>query len=96
MASNLTQAITAYQQRGVFVAGLDADGDTPLPALALADRPLLLVAGSEGAGLSRIVRERCDVVVSIPITAATESLNAGIATSVALYQVATLRASAER
>ena len=93
MASNLTQTITAYQERGVFVAGLDGDGDTPLPGLALADRPLLLVAGSEGAGLSRIVRERCDVVVSIPITADTESLNAGIATSVALYQVSTLRAA---
>jgi 23S rRNA (guanosine2251-2'-O)-methyltransferase len=95
MASNLTQAITAYQQRGVFVVGLDGDGDTSLPALTLADRPLLIVAGSEGAGLSRIVREKCDVVVSIPISADTESLNAGIATSVALYQVATTRAAAE-
>jgi 23S rRNA (guanosine2251-2'-O)-methyltransferase len=95
MASNLTQAITAYKQRGVFVVGLDADGDTALPALELADRPLLIVAGSEGAGLSRIVRERCDVVVSIPMAAGTESLNAGIATSVALYQVATTRAGAE-
>jgi 23S rRNA (guanosine2251-2'-O)-methyltransferase len=95
MASNLTQAITSYKERGVFVAGLDGDGDTALPDLALADRPLLLVAGSEGAGLSRIVRERCDVVVSIPITADTESLNAGIATSVALYQVSTVRAAAK-
>jgi 23S rRNA (guanosine2251-2'-O)-methyltransferase len=95
MASNLTQAITAYQQRGVFVVGLDGDGDTSLPALTLADRPLLIVAGSEGAGLSRIVREKCDVLVSIPISADTESLNAGIATSVALYQVATTRAAAE-
>ena len=95
MASNLTQAITAYQQRGVFVVGLDGDGDTPLPALTLADRPLLVVAGSEGAGLSRIVREKCDVVVSIPISADTESLNAGIATSVALYQISTMRAAAE-
>jgi 23S rRNA (guanosine2251-2'-O)-methyltransferase len=75
--------------------GLDGDGDTSLPALTLADRPLLIVAGSEGAGLSRIVREKCDVVVSIPISADTESLNAGIATSVALYQVATTRAAAE-
>jgi 23S rRNA (guanosine2251-2'-O)-methyltransferase len=91
MASNLTQAITTYQQRGVFVVGLDGDGDTPLPELTLADRPLLIVAGSEGAGLSRIVREKCDVVVSIPISADTESLNAGIATSVALYQVSTTR-----
>jgi len=95
MASNLTQAITAYKQRGVFVVGLDGDGDTPLPALTLANRQLLIVAGSEGNGLSRIVRERCDLVVSIPISRSTESLNAGIATSVALYQVSTMRAAAD-
>src|SRR3954468_21938843 len=88
MASNLAQTITAYKQRGVFVAGLAGDGDTTLPAFDLADRPLLIVAGSEGAGLSRIVRQLCDVVVSIPIISATESLNASVATSVALYQVA--------
>ena len=92
MASNLAQTITAYKQRGVFVAGLAGDGDTTLPAFDLADRPLLVVAGSEGAGLSRIVRQLCDVVVSIPITSATESLNASVATSVALYQIATQRA----
>jgi 23S rRNA (guanosine2251-2'-O)-methyltransferase len=94
MASNLAQTITAYKQRGVFVAGLAGDGDTTLPAFDLADRPLLVVAGSEGAGLSRIVRQLCDVVVSIPITSATESLNASVATSVALYQVAIQRGAA--
>jgi 23S rRNA (guanosine2251-2'-O)-methyltransferase len=95
MASNLAQTITAYKQRGVFVAGLDGEGDTTLPAFDLADRPLLVVAGSEGAGLSRIVRQLCDVVVSIPITTTTESLNASVATSVALYQIAVQRAAAE-
>lgn len=95
MAPNLAQAIAAYKQRGVFVVGLDGGGDVPLPALDLADRPLLVVAGSEGAGLSRLVMERCDVVVRIPISAATESLNASVATSVALYQIATTRAAQE-
>ncbi|MCU1472121.1 MAG: rRNA methylase [Amnibacterium sp.] len=93
MASNLAQTISAYKQRGVFVAGLAGDGDVLLPAFDLADRPLLVVAGSEGDGLSRIVRELCDVVVSIPIGAATESLNASVAASIALYTIAASRAS---
>ena len=82
MAANLAQTISVYKQQGVFVVGLDGGGDTALPALELADRPLLVVAGSEGAGLSRLVTALCDVVVSIPISAATESLNASVATSV--------------
>jgi 23S rRNA (guanosine2251-2'-O)-methyltransferase len=93
MASNLAQTISAYKQRGVFVAGLAGDGDVSLPAFDLADRPLLVVAGSEGEGLSRIVRELCDVVVSIPIGAATESLNASVAASIALYTIAASRAA---
>ncbi|HCJ48213.1 MAG TPA: 23S rRNA (guanosine(2251)-2'-O)-methyltransferase RlmB, partial [Microbacterium sp.] len=56
---------------------------------------VVIVAGSEGKGLSRLVTETCDQIVSIPINAATESLNAGIAASVALYQVSTLRAAQE-
>jgi 23S rRNA (guanosine2251-2'-O)-methyltransferase len=92
LASNLNQAIKEYKQRGLFVIGLDGDGDVSLPNLQLADRPLLVVVGSEGKGLSRLVQENCDQVVSIPISTATESLNAGIAASVALYQIAAMRA----
>jgi len=76
----------------VFVAGLDASGQTAIRDLDLATAPLVLVTGSEGRGLSRIVAQACDVLVRIPITAATESLNAGVATSIALYEVAALRA----
>jgi 23S rRNA (guanosine2251-2'-O)-methyltransferase len=95
MASNLAQTITAYKQAGVFVVGLDGGGDVALPAFELSDRPLLVVAGSEGQGLSRLVRELCDQIVSIPIGRATESLNASVATSIALYAIATTRAAAE-
>ena len=91
MATNLTQAIKAYQQRGVFVLGLDGGGDTNLHELQLAKEPVLIVVGSEGKGLSRLVTETCDAVVSIPITSAAESLNAGIAASVTLYEIAKLR-----
>lgn len=93
MAGNLTQTLKALQQRGVFVLGLDGGGDVSLPGLEIADRPIVVVVGSEGKGLSRLVTETCDLVVSIPISAATESLNAGIAASVTLYEIATRRAS---
>ncbi|WP_210507197.1 23S rRNA (guanosine(2251)-2'-O)-methyltransferase RlmB [Naasia sp. SYSU D00057] len=92
MASNLTQTLKSLKERGLFVIGLDAGGDTSLPGLELASGPLVVVVGSEGKGLSRLVTETCDAVVSIPITASTESLNAGIAASVALYEIAKLRA----
>ena len=76
--------------------GLDGGGDVSLPDLQLAKEPVLLVVGSEGKGLSRLVTENCDAVVSIPINAATESLNAGIAASVTLYEISKLRAAAKR
>lgn len=95
IAANLTNTLKEFKKQGVFVLGLDGGGDVALPALELADRPVVIVVGSEGKGLSRLVTETCDQIVSIPISAATESLNAGIAASVALYQVATLRAAKE-
>ncbi|OUE22718.1 putative TrmH family tRNA/rRNA methyltransferase [Clavibacter michiganensis] len=96
MASNLTQTLKALKQRGVFVVGLDGGGDMSLHEFTLADRPIVVVVGSEGKGLSRLVTETCDTVVSIPIGASTESLNAGIAASVTLYEIGKLRAAARR
>ena len=90
-ATNLTRALEQLKKQGCFVVGLDADGDVELPHLAMAHDPLVLVVGSEGKGLSRLVRETCDVIVSIPMHAATESLNAGVAAGVALYEVARRR-----
>jgi 23S rRNA (guanosine2251-2'-O)-methyltransferase len=96
MAANLTQTLKAMKERGVFVLGLAGDGDVSLPDLALAKEPVLVVVGSEGKGLSRLVTENCDAVVSIPISQATESLNAGIAASVTLYEISKLRAAAKK
>ena len=96
MATNLNATIKEYKARGVFVLGLAGDGDVSLPDLQLAKEPVLLVIGSEGKGLSRLVTENCDAIVSIPINASTESLNAGIAASVALYEVSRLRAAAKK
>jgi 23S rRNA (guanosine2251-2'-O)-methyltransferase len=90
-AANLARTLAAYQEAGVFVAGLDAAGDTPVRDLDLATAPLAIVVGSEGRGLSRIVAQACDVLVSIPIAARTESLNAGVAAGIVLYEVAAVR-----
>jgi len=92
MAANLTQTLKALKERGVFVLGLDGDGDVELPGLTWAREPLVIVVGSEGKGLSRLVTETCDAIVSIPINSSTESLNAGIAASVTLYEISKLRA----
>ncbi len=90
-ATNLTRALEQLKAGGCFVVGLDMDGDLALPQLAMAHDPLVIVVGSEGKGLSRLVREACDLIVSIPMHAATESLNAGVAAGVALYEVARRR-----
>jgi 23S rRNA (guanosine2251-2'-O)-methyltransferase len=90
--ANLTRALAAYQEDGLFVVGLDAGGAADVGDLELADSPLVIVVGSEGKGLSRLVGQRCDVVARIPITGRAESLNAGIAASIALYAVSRRRA----
>ena len=95
-AVNLVRQLKAYQDEGCFVVGLAADGDLTLPELTadadLATGPLVVVVGSEGAGLSRLVAETCDRLVSIPMTNSLESLNAGVAASVTLYALAQARA----
>jgi 23S rRNA (guanosine2251-2'-O)-methyltransferase len=90
-APNLVRTLAAYQDAGLFVAGLDADGGDDIADLQLAAEPLVLVVGSEGKGLSRLVMQRCDVVVRIPVSGV-GSLNAGVAAGIAMYQVARLRA----
>ena len=91
-ATNLVRALEEAKRAGYFVVGLDGGGDAPLRGLPLADGPLVVVTGAEGTGLSRLVRETCDQIGSIPITSTVESLNAAVATGIALYEVASLRA----
>jgi 23S rRNA (guanosine2251-2'-O)-methyltransferase len=55
--------------------------------MKIASEPLMIVVGSEGKGLARLTREKCDLVISIPISATTESLNASVATAIALFSV---------
>lgn len=94
--TNLARALEDLKKQGVFVLGLDMDGDVELPGLELATVPVCIVVGSEGKGLSRLIADTCDQIVSIPIAASTESLNAGIAAAVTLYEVARKRAESAR
>lgn len=89
--TNLVRAIEDFRKAGLFVVGLDAGGEAALDTLAFAPDPLVLVVGSEGKGLSRLVAQKCDAIASIPIASTVESLNAGVATGIALYEVARLR-----
>jgi 23S rRNA (guanosine2251-2'-O)-methyltransferase len=89
--TNLVRSIEDAKKAGCFVIGLDADGDTPLLKMNLAMESIFIVVGSEGKGLSRLVREKCDLVVSIPMQSSVESLNASVATAIVMYQVAAER-----
>ena len=88
---NLVRQLKAYQDAGCMVIGLAADGEVSLPDLELADGPLVVVVGSEGNGLGRLVAETCDQLVSIPMANQLESLNAGVAASVVLYAISEAR-----
>ncbi|MDD9207900.1 23S rRNA (guanosine(2251)-2'-O)-methyltransferase RlmB [Georgenia sp. 10Sc9-8] len=87
-ATNLVRALEQLKTAGCFVVGLDGEALLTVADLELATEPLVLVTGSEGKGLSRLVRETCDTVVSVPIAGAVDSLNAAVATGIALYEVA--------
>jgi 23S rRNA (guanosine2251-2'-O)-methyltransferase len=89
-ATNLTRTLKDWAGRGFQVVGLDAGGDTAVDELD-ATGPLVVVVGSEGKGLSRLVRQNCDAVVSIPMAGPSESLNASVAAGVVLAEIARQR-----
>src|SRR5256885_6336780 len=91
--TNLTRALRACQQAGCLVVGLDADGEASLYDLEAAVGPLVVVVGSEGRGLSRLVGQTCDMRVGIPMQSDVESLNASVAAAVTLAEVARRRAA---
>ncbi|WP_037912002.1 23S rRNA (guanosine(2251)-2'-O)-methyltransferase RlmB [Actinacidiphila yeochonensis] len=92
-ATNLTRALEAYKKAGLLVVGLAADGEVALHELEALSGPVVVVAGSEGKGLSRLVSETCDLRVRIPMPGGAESLNAGVAAGVVLYEASRRRAS---
>src|SRR6202171_4951932 len=86
-ATNLNRTLKDWADRGLQLVGLDADGDTIVDDVD-ATGPVVVVVGSEGKGLSRLVRESCDAVVSIPMSGPAESLNASVAAGVVLAEIA--------
>ncbi|MFJ3232248.1 23S rRNA (guanosine(2251)-2'-O)-methyltransferase RlmB [Streptomyces sp. NPDC086787] len=90
-ATNLTRALEAYKKAGIAVVGLAADGEAEIGDLAALGGPVVIVVGSEGKGLSRLVGETCDHRVRIPMPGGAESLNAGVAAGIVLYEAARRR-----
>ncbi len=88
---NLVRLIESVKEGGYWVAGLDAAGAAPLWDIDLTV-PVALVLGSEGSGMHRLVRERCDFVASLPIRGAVSSYNVSVSAGMALYEVLRQRA----
>lgn len=93
-ATNLTRTLKSFAENGYFIAGLDSEGAVPLDDFTTTDVPLVIVVGSEGKGLSRLVRENCDVIISVPMAGEVESLNASVAAGVVLAEIARQRRAA--
>lgn len=85
--TNLVRSMQDAKEYGCFIVGLDGDADTAVEEIEIADQPIYLMVGSEGRGLSRLVRENCDLLIKIPMSNTVESLNASVAMSIALYAV---------
>ncbi|HEY9562651.1 MAG TPA: RNA methyltransferase, partial [Nocardioides sp.] len=91
IVGGLPTALQELRKHEVWVVGLDADGTTSLWDLPAADGPIALVLGAEGSGLSRLARQRCDEVVSIPLGGSVASLNVAAAAALACFEVARAR-----
>lgn len=96
VVSSIGETIERFKTNQVWTVGLAADGDTAIADVKVLGDAVALVLGEEGTGLSRLVRERVDVVASIPMKGNTESLNASVAAAVALYEASQLRPPAGR
>ncbi|TQM29136.1 23S rRNA (guanosine2251-2'-O)-methyltransferase [Nocardia bhagyanarayanae] len=89
-ATNLTRTLKDWANQGIQIVGLDMGGDTTLDEFD-GTAPTVIVVGSEGKGLSRLVRENCDSILSIPMAGPVESLNASVAAGVVLAEIARQR-----
>ncbi|MBN1265002.1 MAG: 23S rRNA (guanosine(2251)-2'-O)-methyltransferase RlmB [Anaerolineales bacterium] len=92
---NLAQITEMIKKENIWVAGLDSDIDTPSIETVDLNRPICLVVGSEGKGLRRLVRERCDFMIRLPMKGRIESLNASAAGAIVLYAAAMARLNSD-
>jgi 23S rRNA (guanosine2251-2'-O)-methyltransferase len=93
MVGGLPSALSDCKDAGVWTVGLDMDGETDIHDLTVADQPLVLVFGAEGKGLSRLTKQRCDVLARIPQYGNVASLNVSAAGAIACFEVARKRAN---
>jgi rRNA methylase, putative, group 3 len=83
--TNISSTLDDLKERGLWIAGADMVGQTYTKANLTG--PIALVIGNEGKGLGRLVREKCDFLVSIPLKGKIESLNASVAAGILMYEV---------
>ncbi len=91
IVGGLPATLERLKKAGLWIVGLDGGGTTPLAELPVAADPVVLVLGAEGSGLSRLVRQRCDVLAAIPLRGSLNSLNVAAAAAIATYEVARRR-----
>ena len=91
LVGGLPAAMQTLRDHGVWTVGLDASGEVSIHRLTVADEPIALVLGAEGPGLSRLVRQRCDALASIPLQGALGSLNVSAAAAVACFEILSRR-----
>lgn len=94
--TNVTRTVQDFQKAGYQVVGLDAGGEHTLDTYNAGTDPVVIVIGSEGKGISRLVRENCDAIMSIPMTDWVESLNASVAAGAVLSEFARQRRAAQK
>jgi len=85
--TNLQRTLLSLSESGIEVVGLDAGADVDIRDLEPSASGRVLVVGSEGKGLRRMVRQRCDIVVQIPQDGPLDSLNASVAAAIAIYEI---------
>ena len=93
LVSSVADCVNRAKRADVWTVGLDAGGDQSLFGLGLLTEPVAVFVGAEGAGLGRLVLDRLDVVASIPMAVASESLNASVAAALACFEVQRIRAA---
>jgi 23S rRNA (guanosine2251-2'-O)-methyltransferase len=91
LVGGIPNALERAQRAGCWAVGLDERGETTLSELTLADQRIVLVLGAEGRGLGRLTRDRCDLLVRIPMYGRVESLNVSAAATLACHEVARRR-----
>lgn len=84
--TNITQTINYLKEKGLWIYGLDMNGKNDLFNEKL-ETPIGLVIGNEGDGISRLVKENCDVIVKIPMSGKINSLNASVSAAISIYEV---------